>query len=194
MYIYGCNAILAMVIINRSDKDMIRDFSEYTIDLKIEGINPGFHFIYNKATTALKMGMTTMDINYQLVPLINHRAHNGERAIQTFKNNFIVGQCTIYKDLYFQLWDRLLQQETISLNLLSKSRIRPRLSAYTHIFGEFYYNRTTLCPPETRLVIHNRQKYITLWAPHIEHVWYIGPDMGRFQTFKNNFIVVQCTI
>ena len=33
--------------------------------------------------------MTSVGINYQLVPPSNHRAKNAERAIQTFKNHFI---------------------------------------------------------------------------------------------------------
>ena len=28
---------------NRSYKEIIRDFTEFTVDLKIRGINPGFH-------------------------------------------------------------------------------------------------------------------------------------------------------
>ena len=35
------------------------------------------------------MEIKTMDINYQLVPKINHMDNNVERAIQTFKNHFI---------------------------------------------------------------------------------------------------------
>ena len=46
MYVYIFNGILMMEMKNRSDKEMIRDFSECNIDLKINGMNPGFHFIY----------------------------------------------------------------------------------------------------------------------------------------------------
>ena len=65
---------------------MIRAFTEFTTDLKICGINPGLHFMYNKAPTALEIEMTNMDIKYQLVPPISHRANNSDRAIQMFKN------------------------------------------------------------------------------------------------------------
>ena len=135
---------------------MIRDFVSLTEDLKSRGINPGFHFMDNKASTALNLTMSTMNTKYQLVPPSNHRENNAERSIQTFKNHFIVGLCSIDKDFHIQLWDRLLQQATISLNLLSQSRTLPRISAYTHIFREFYFNRTPLTPPGIRLVIHNR--------------------------------------
>ena len=49
MSLYYFNAILKTVIKNRSDKDMIQDFTEFTTDLKIRVINPGFHFMDNEA-------------------------------------------------------------------------------------------------------------------------------------------------
>ena len=73
MYVYGFNVILKTVTKNRSDKEMIRDFIEFTTDLKIHGINQCFHFMDNESSTALKMEMTIMDINYKLVPPSNHR-------------------------------------------------------------------------------------------------------------------------
>ena len=142
MYVYYCNTILTTETNNRSDKEMIRAFTELTTDFKSRGINPGLHFMDNEASTDLKMAMTTMDIKYQLVTPSNHKANNAERAIQTFKNNSIAGLCSVDKDFRLQLWDKLLQQAKISLNILRQSIIFPRLSAYMHIFGEFDYNRT----------------------------------------------------
>ena len=79
MYVYGCNAILKTVIKNKSDKEMIQDFTELTKDLKIHRINAGLYFMENEASTALKMKITTIGINHQLVPPSNHRGKNSER-------------------------------------------------------------------------------------------------------------------
>ena len=57
---------------------MIRAFTELSEDLKIRGINPGFHFMDNEAYIYLKMKMTTMDIKYQLVTPSNHRSNNAD--------------------------------------------------------------------------------------------------------------------
>ena len=129
----------------------------------------------NEASTALNLTMTTMNIKYQLFPPSNHISKNAERAIQTFKNNFIAGLCSVNKDLHIQLWDRILKHATISLNLLRQSITHPHISAYTHIFGEFDFNCTPLAPPSTRLVMHNRQNDCASWVPHGEYGWYIGP-------------------
>ena len=120
---------------NRRYKEIILDFIELTTDLKTRRINPGFHFMENEESTDLKMTITTMNIKYQLVPPINHRVNNSKRSIDTFKNHFIAGLCSLYKYSQLQFWDRLIQQEIISLNILSKSRVYPHISAYMHIFG-----------------------------------------------------------
>ena len=78
--------------------------------------------------------MTSMNIKYQLVNPSIHRANNAERSIQTFKNYFIDVMCSIDKDFNLQLWDRLLQQVTSSLNFLRKSKTLPHISAYTQIY------------------------------------------------------------
>ena len=90
----------------------------------------------NEESTALKMTTTTMDIKYQLFPPSNHRENNAERSIHMSKNNFIAGLCSVDKDFHLKPWDKLLQQATISLNLL-RQKNSSHLSAYTHIFGEF---------------------------------------------------------
>ena len=134
--------------------------------LKSQGIHPGFHFMDNKASTALNLAMTTINIKYQLVPTSNHRGNNAEREIQTFKNHCIAILCSVEKYFHLQLCDRLLQQETISLNLPRKSRTLPHISAYTHIFGEFDFNRTPLSPPGTRVVMHDIPNNRASWAPY----------------------------
>ena len=79
MHLYDCNVILTTVMNNRSNKEMIRAFTSLTKDLKSRGINPGFHFMDNKASTVFKIVIITMDITYQLVPPSNHRANSAER-------------------------------------------------------------------------------------------------------------------
>ena len=81
MYVYGCNVILTVAMKNRSDKEMKQALTELTTDLKIHGINPGFHFMDNEASTALKREIKNMDTKYHLVPPSNNRTRNLEIAI-----------------------------------------------------------------------------------------------------------------
>ena len=135
MYVYDCNSILTELMNHIIDKDMIIVFISLTEDSKIRGIHPGFHFMDNKASTALKLIMMTMNIKYQLVPPSNHIANSAEREIQTLKNHFIAGLFSVDEYFHLKLWDRLLNQAATSLKMLRKSRTLPNISAYTPIFG-----------------------------------------------------------
>ena len=134
MYEYDYNVTLMIATKNRSDKEMIQDFTEFTTYLKSRRLNLGSHFMENEASTALKIAMITMYIKYQLFPPSNHREKNAERSIQTFKKIFIAVLCSVDKKFHLQLWDILLQQATISLDLIRKPVIYPHLSVYMHIF------------------------------------------------------------
>ena len=81
MYVYDCNAILTTYMKNISDKELIQAFTDLTEYFICRGINQGFHFMDNEASTALKMTMTSMNTEYQLVPPDNHKANNAEIAM-----------------------------------------------------------------------------------------------------------------
>ena len=110
MYVYDCNSILTTAMNNRNDKEMIRSFTGLTEDFKRRGIKPGFHFMDIDSSTGLNMTMTSIIINYQLVPPSNHRANNAKRAVQTFKNHLVVILYSVDKYFHLQLWERILQQ------------------------------------------------------------------------------------
>ena len=84
------------------------------------------------------------------------------------------------RDFHIKLLDIILQQTTIILNYLSQSRTLPHILAYTHIFGEFYFNRTPLAPPGTIEVIHNSPNDRVSWKPHGEYDWYILPAIKHY--------------
>jgi hypothetical protein len=75
------------------------------------------------------------------------------------------------------LWDRLLPQGVITLNILRTSRINPKLSVSTHIDGQYDYNRSPMAPPGTRIIAHETPHSRRTWAPHEQDGWYIGPAL-----------------
>jgi hypothetical protein len=68
-------------------------------------------------------------------------------------------------------------------NMLRRSRINPKLSAFTQIFGVFDYNRTPLAPIGTKTVVHQRttQQGRTTFADHGVIGWSIGPAMNHYR-------------
>jgi hypothetical protein len=68
-----------------------------------------------------------------------HRWNAAESTICTWRNHFIVGLCSTDPNPLF-LWDTLIHQANITLNLLCASRLNPKLSGYAQLHGNFDYN------------------------------------------------------
>ena len=65
------------------------------------------------------------------------------------------------------LWDHLLLQATLTLNLLHTSRINPRLSDEAQLNGAFDFNKTPLAPPSTKVLIIEPSTTHCTWEPHV---------------------------
>ena len=128
--------------------------------------------------------MTEQDVDYQLAPLHIHRANAAERAIRTFKNHFISGLCSADKDFPLHLWDKLLPQAILTLNLLRGSRINPNLSAWAQVHGAFDFNQTPVAPPGTRVLVHEKPTVHATWALHAVDGWYLGPAMHHYRCYR----------
>jgi hypothetical protein len=120
LYDYDSNSILSAPMINRGDKEMVRAFYFLIQYIILRGLKPLLQRLDNKASLALRNYLTKQGITYQLAPPHIHRRNNAERAIQTFKNHFIAGICSVYPNFPLKLWDKLMPQATITLNLLRK--------------------------------------------------------------------------
>jgi hypothetical protein len=81
------------------------------------------------------------------------------------------------------LWDILLPQAVITLNMLRTSRINPKLSAATCIFGQYDFNIAPMAPPGTRIIAHETSNRRHTWAPHGQDGWYIGPALEHYRCY-----------
>jgi hypothetical protein len=81
------------------------------------------------------------------------------------------------------LWDRLLPQAVITLNMLRTSRINPKLSESTHIYGQYDFNRAPMAPPGTRIIAHETPNRRRTWAPHGQDGWYIGTALEHYRCY-----------
>lgn len=177
------NYIFAEAMPSRSAGQILKAYDKVHTLLENKGLKPHLHIIDNEASALLKSYLTKNDVAYQLVPPNVHRANAAERAIQTFKHHFIAGLCSLDPEFPLHLWDRLLPQAVITLNLLRTSAINPQLSAYAQIHGAFDFNRTPLGPPGTRVLVHDKPTQRGTWAPHGVEGWYTGPAMEHYRCF-----------
>jgi hypothetical protein len=79
------------------------------------------------------------------------------------------------------LWDRLVPQAVITLNLLRQANKMPSVSAYEFVNGKIDYNKFPLAPLGCAVEMHestNRQK---TWDPHSLSGWYLGMSAEHYR-------------
>jgi predicted Abi (CAAX) family protease len=67
--------------------------------------------------------------------------------------------------------------------MLITSRINPKLSASTHIDGQYDFNRAPMAPPGTIIIAHETPSRRRTWAPHGQDGWYIGPALEHYRCY-----------
>jgi hypothetical protein len=117
-YVYDCNYIKVIPMKSRSASKWVTAYDNVHQELTVKGLKPKLQTLDNEASAALKNFFTVNDIAYQLVPPHCHRCNAAERAIRTFKEQFVAGLSSVEPAFPFHLWDRLLPQAEITLNLL----------------------------------------------------------------------------
>ncbi len=184
LYDYDSNYIHVEPMKSKTGPAILAAYKKAHVLLSSRGLRPQLQKLDNEASQALKEYMTDQDVDFQLAPPYLHRRNAAERAIRTFKNHFIAGLCSTDKDFPLHLWDKLLPQALLTLNLLRGSRINPNLSAYAQVHGAFDYNRTPLAPPGTKVMVHEKSSVRGTWAPHAVDGFYVGPAMHHYRCYR----------
>jgi hypothetical protein len=120
---------------SKSASECLKSYGGIHQELTSRGFKPKLKTLDNEASAALKSFSTKNDVEYQLVPSHCHRCNSVERAIRTFKEHFVSGLASVDPNFPLHLWDHLLPQAEMTLNLLRKSRQHPQLSATAHYHG-----------------------------------------------------------
>jgi hypothetical protein len=64
------------------------------------------------------------------------------------------------------LWDSLLPQTKITINLIQQSNATPNVLAYVHLIKPFDYNKMPLAPLGCEAQIHEKTNKQGTWAYH----------------------------
>ena len=125
LYDEDSNYIDAVPIPSRTKHQILAAYKSSHAMLKSRGLQPRLQRLDNEASIILKDFMYSENVDFQLTPAGIHRRNKAERAIQTFKSHFISGLCTVDPKFPLNLWDKLLPQAILTLNLLRPSNINP---------------------------------------------------------------------
>jgi hypothetical protein len=139
---------------DKSEGAMIKAYTTLWLRLTASGtVKPTTHILDNAASEEYKR-IILKNSKIQLVPPGNHRRNLAERAIQTFKNHFKAILAGVDNTFPMRLWDRLLPQAILTLNLLRQSNTVPTVSAYQYVHGNFDYNKMPLAPLGCAVQLH----------------------------------------
>eukprot|EP00804_Cyclotella_cryptica_P030727 CCRYP_009139-RA/>CCRYP_009139-RA protein AED:0.22 eAED:0.22 QI:0/0/0/1/0/0/4/0/733 len=107
-----------------------------------------------------------------------------ERAIQTFKAHFLSILAGVDVSFPNYLWDKLLPQTELTLNLLRQATISPSLSAWEAFHGIFNYDATPLGPMGCPVIIHNKASTRKSWDFRGRDGFSIGPALLHYRCFQ----------
>ncbi len=120
----------------------------------------------------------------ELVPPGCHRRNAAEVAIQNFKAHFLSVLAGAAEDFPPSLWDCLLPQTEITLNLLRQSNATPTVSAYAHLCGPFDYNKMPLAPMGCAVQVHEKTDKWGTWVYHSVDGWYLSTSPKHYHTHR----------
>jgi hypothetical protein len=182
------NAILVEPMKNRKDAEMIQAYNALLLRLTRAGIFPKKHVLDNKGLENMKNHIRdTCKMNVELVPPGCHWRNTAEVAICNFKSHFLSILAGVANDSPQHLWDWLLLQTEITLNLIRQSNATPTVSAYAHLSGPFDYNKMLLAPMGCQAQIHKKTNKQGTCAYHSVDGWYLF-------TFPEHYCTSTCYV
>ena len=176
------NAILVEPMNSKKDKEMIRAYDTLILRLKRAGSVPKKHVLDNEVSEAMKNHIRDdLKLNMELVPPGCHRRNAAEVAIRNFKSHFLSVLAGTADNFPPSLWDRLLPQTEVTLNLLRQSNATPTVSAYAHLSGPFDYNKMPLAPMGCEAQVHEKTDKRGTWAYHSLDGWYLNTSPEHYR-------------
>ncbi len=113
------SAILVEPIKNRKDAEMIRAYNALLLQFKRAGIIPKKHVLDNEVSENMKNHIhDTCKLDMELVPPGCHRRNAAKVAIHNFKAHFLSNLASVANNFPPNLWDWLLPQTEIKINLI----------------------------------------------------------------------------
>ena len=176
------SCILVEPLRDKTAEEMQRAYLHIQQRLNKAGVQPKKHVMDNEVSEILRETIENK-CKLEMVPPGCHRRNVAEVAIKTFKGHFIAIIAGLPANFPLRLWDQLLPQAELTINILRPSHARPGVSAYTYLFGPFDFNRTPLAPLGCEVQCHVKPGDRGTWEEHTADGWYLGPSMDHYRSF-----------
>ena len=149
------------------------------------GLAVDLQILVNEASAVYKEAITVKwKAKFQRVPPDMHCRNWVERAIRMFKSHFLSILAGVDTAFPPYLWDLLLPQVELTLNLLRQSMLNPGISAWEYFQSPFDFNKTPLGPVGSQVLIHAKPITRRSWDFQAKQGFYIGPVLDSYRCFK----------
>ena len=148
------------------------------------GIKPKHQILDKEALEENKQMIIDNGLTYQLVPPDIHQRNLALKSIQMFKDHFVAILSGVDASFPMHLWDRLLLQAEMTVNLLWQSKVAPKVSAWAYLFGPHDYNAMPLARLGCAVQVHENPGKCKSWDPHSSDGWYIGTSSKHYWCFR----------
>jgi hypothetical protein len=176
------NLILQQASQTKADKHCIPAFNTIMARLAACGLSVDLNIRDNKASAYFKRVITELrKSKFQLVPPDMHRSNKAEWMIQHFKNHSLSILAGIDSTFLPYLWDLILPQAKLTVNLLQQATINLKISAWEIFSSPFDFNKTPLAPVGYRVHIHAKPATCKLWDYRARQGFHVGPALDHFR-------------
>ncbi len=104
--------------------------------------------------------------------------------IRHFKNQFLSILAGVNAVFLPYLWDLLLPQAKLTVNLLRQATINPKISTWEYFNGLFDFNKTPSATVGCRVLIHAKSAMCQSWDYRAKHGFYIGPALDHYRCYE----------
>jgi hypothetical protein len=182
---YRQEPILQQAFQTKADKHCIPAFNTIMARLAARGLLVDLNIRDNEASADFKRVITeSWKTKFQLVPPDMHQRNKAEQMIWHFKNHFL--SILVGVDAAFSpyLWDLLLPEAKLTVNLLRQATINPKISTWEYFNDPFDCNKTPLAPVGCRVLIHSKPTMRQSWDYRAKQGFYVGPVLDHYRCYE----------
>ena len=132
--------------------------------LKAAVIRPKKHLLDNECSTEFKQAIKENYLEYELVPKGQHRRNFAEQALPTWKSHTIVALSGVADNFPLGLWDKLLPQLDMQVNLLRFSNVNSKVCSWTVLNGAHDFNWQPLATLGVEIQMLENPDKIKTWG------------------------------
>ena len=123
-------------------------------------------------------------MTYQLVIPDDYRHNIAEKSIQTWKDHFVGVINGIATTFPHHLWCQAIPQSELQLMLLRQTNINPKISTYSHVYGQHDYSTHPFLPIGMETLVHDKPRRKKTFSEHCSKGYVLGTSFEHYRAWE----------